>query len=182
MAVLLAALVAALIGLWLTTNKVTYPTASSGTGGIHSLATSSTFLAGYEWFVIDNTTELALDYLVQGYVTVGTTPTANTQIRIYCVASYDGTTWPDVFDGTPSAETVTSAGVGSGFLVLASVINVDATTSNVAYPFRFSLASLFGGYVPKKTAIFVAHNTGVNLNSTSGNQAYGYAPQDTTNG
>ncbi|MFO0806686.1 MAG: hypothetical protein U0791_26575 [Gemmataceae bacterium] len=44
------------------------------------------------------------------------------------------------------------------------------------------MASLFGGYVPKKTAIFVAHNTGVNLNSTSGNQAYGYAPQDTING
>lgn len=181
MILLCTLLVAALIGLWLTTNKVTYPTATSGTGGITSLATSSTWLAGYEWFVIDNTTELALDYLVQGNIMVGTTPTANTQIRVYCVASYDGSTWPDVFDGTPSAETVTSAGVGSGFLALAAVMNVDATTSNLAYPFRFSLASLFGGYVPKKTAIFVTHNTAVNLNSTAGNHTYAYAPQDTTN-
>jgi len=182
MILLCTALAAALVGLWLTTNKVVYPTATSGTGGLTSLATSSTFLAGYEWFVIDNTTELALDYLVQGNIMVGTTPTINTQIRVYCVASYDGSTWPDVFDGTPSAETVTSAGVRSGFLVLACVINVDATTSNVAYPFRFSLASLFGGYVPKKTAIFVAHNTGVNLHATAGNHTYAYAPQDTTNG
>lgn len=165
----------------MSTNKVSYPTPTSGTGGINSLATSSTFLAGYEWFVIDNTTELALDYLIQGNVMVGTTPTANTQIRLYCVASYDGSTWPDVFDGTPSAETITSAGVGSGFLVPACFINVDAATSNVAYPFKFTIASLFGGYVPKKVAIFVAHNTAVNLNSTAGNQTYSYAPQNVTN-
>lgn len=169
-------------GLSLTTNLADYPAATSGNGGINSLATSSTWLAGYEWFIIDNGTQKALDYLVQGNVMVGTTPTASTQIRIYVIGSFDGSTWPDVFDGTPSAETITSSGVGSGFLILGSVMNVDANTSNLAYPFKFSLASLFGGTVPKKTAIFVTHNTGVNLNSTAGNQTYIYAPFDTTNG
>ena len=164
-----------------TTNLVSYPASTSGTGGINSLGSSSTFLAGYEWFLIDNSAALALDYQVQGNVMVGSSPTAGTQIRIYSVASVDGTTWPDVFDGTPSAETVTSAGVASGFLRLACVINVDATTSNLAYPFVFSLANIWGGAPPKKSVVFVTHNTAANLNATAGNQTYIYAPITTTN-
>lgn len=156
--------------------KIEYGTATTGTGGIHSLATSSTWLAGYEWFVIDNATDKMLDFLVQGVVRVGTTPTANTEIRIYAVGSYDGTTWPDVFDGTPSAETITSAGVRDSFAKLAAVMLVDATTSDRDYPFLFTVAALFGGVVPKKVAIFVTHSTAANLNSTSGNQIYAYQP------
>jgi hypothetical protein len=158
------------------TQNIFYGTATSSTGGINSLATSSGFTAGYEWFVIDNTTALAVDFEVYGLITVGTTPTTATQINIYAVPSYDGTTWPDVFDGTPSAETLTSAGVGVGFLYLAKVLSVDSTTSDRGYPYFFSLASLFGGIVPAKTAIFVTHNTGQNLNATAGNQTYNYRP------
>lgn len=156
--------------------KLAYGTAATGTGGINSLATSSSWTAGYEWYIIDNTTDKALDREQSGKVMVGTTPTAGTEIRLYAVGSYDGTTWPDVFDGTPSAETLTSAGVGAGFLKLAAVLPVDATTSDVAHPFEFSIASLFGGIVPKKVAIFVTHNTGVNLNATAGNQTYADQP------
>lgn len=156
--------------------KTEYGTAVTGTGGIHSLATSSTWTAGYEWYIVDNTTDKALDRLQQGTIRVGTSPTANTEIRIYAVGSYDGTVWPDVFDGTPSAETVTSEGVRDSFAKLAAVLRVDSTTTDRDYPFQFSLASLFGGAVPKKVAIFVAHNTGVNLNSTSGNQKYADQP------
>jgi hypothetical protein len=156
--------------------KIEYGTATTGTGGIHSLATSSTWLAGYEWFVIDNATDKALDYQVQGVVRVGTTPTVNTEIRLYAVASYDGSTWPDVFDGTPSAETITSAGVRDSFAKNVAVLPVDATTSDRDYPFFFTLATFFGGTIPKKVAIFVAHNTAVNLNATSGNQQYAYQP------
>ncbi len=182
MAPILAALVLWLLfGLWISTNRAVYQTATSSTGGVTSLATSSTFLAGYEWFVIDNGTELALDYQVSGQIMVGTTPTANTEIRIYAVASYDGSTWPDVFDGTPSAETITNAGVMASFMKLAAVLPVTATTSNVAHPFFFTIAQLFGGTVPKKVAIYVAHNTGVNLNSTGGNHTYAYVPYDSTN-
>lgn len=155
--------------------KRAYGSATTGTGGITSLATSSTWLAGYEWFVIDNSSDLMLDYEVQGQVTVGTTPTSGTEIRLYAVGSYDGSTWPDVFDGTPSAETVTSAGVRDGFAKLAAVMSVDATTSDRPYPFHVgSVAALFGGNLPKKVAFFVAHNTGVNLNGTAGNHTYAY--------
>jgi hypothetical protein len=30
--------------------------------------------------------------------------------------------------------------------------------------------------MPKKVAVFVVHNTGVNLNATAGNQKYAYSP------
>ena len=160
--------------------KTAYGTGTASTGGINSLATSSDWTAGYEWFVIDNTTALAWDYFVQGYITVGTTPTINTQIRIYLVGSYDGTTWPDVFDGTPSAETNTSAGVRDSYIKLAAVLKVDSTTSDRAYPFEFSVRGAFGGSLPKKIAVFVTHNTGVNLNATAGNQVYAYMPEYAT--
>jgi hypothetical protein len=154
--------------------KIAYQGAQTLTNAIASLATSSTWVAGYESATVDNTSNLYLDYIFDGKVTVGTTPTASTEIRIYVVASVDGTTWPDVFDGTTSAETVTSAGVRDGFAKLACVMAVDATTSDRAYPFCFTVASLFGGVVPPKFVLFTTHNTAVNLNSTAGNHVFNY--------
>jgi hypothetical protein len=156
--------------------KLAYGTATSSTGGLTSLASSSTWLAGYEWFVIDNgTSELAEDYFVDLVIRVGTTPTVNTEIRVYLAASYDGTTYPDVLDGTPSAETITSAGVRDSFMKLAGVGIVDATTSNRDYPIQFNVASFYPS-LPKKIIVFVAHNTAVNLNATAGNHKYAYSP------
>lgn len=157
------------------TRSLSYSTATASTGGITSLATSSTWLAGYEWFIIDNSSELAIDYFVDLVIRVGTTPTANTEIRIYLAGSYDGSTYPDVLDGTPSAETVTSAGVRDSFMKLAGVGVVDATTSDRDYPIQFNTSSFFPN-PPKKIIVFVAHNTGVNLNATAGNHKYAYSP------
>lgn len=157
------------------TRSISYGTAVTGTGGINSLATSSTWLAGYEWVIIDNTSELAIDYFIDLVIRVGTTPTANTEIRVYLLASYDGSTYPDVFDGTGSAETVTSAGVRDSFMKLAGVGIVDATTSDRDYPIQFNLLSFYPS-IPKKVILFVTHNTGVNLNSTAGNQKYAISP------
>lgn len=157
------------------TRNLSYATATSSTGGITSLASSSNWTAGYEWFVIDNSTELAIDYFVDLVIRCGTTPTANTEIRVYLAGSYDGSTYPDVFDGTPSAETVTSAGVRDSFMKLAGVGVVDATTSDRDYPIQFNTSSFFPN-PPKKIVVFVAHNTGVNLNATAGNHKYAYSP------
>lgn len=154
--------------------KIAYGTSTALVNAIEALATSSAWLAGFESAVVDNSTNKYLDYTFEGKVTVGTTPTINTEIRIYVVASFDGTTWPDVFDGTTGAETVTSEGVRDGFAKLAAVLRVDATTSDRVYPFAFSVASLFGGVCPAKFALFTAHNTGVNLNATGGNQVFNY--------
>lgn len=155
--------------------KIAYQTDQTLTNAIESLATSSTWVGGYESAWIDNATNLYADYLITGKVTVGTSPTASTEIRIYVVTSTeDGTTYPDVFDGTTSAETVTSEGVRDGFAKLAAVLRVDSTTSDRGYPFAFSVASLFGGVCPREFCLFTTHNTGVNLNSTGSNQVTKY--------
>lgn len=141
------------------------------------LASSSTFVGGRESTEIDNSTNKYDDVFLSGQVTVGTTPTTNTQIIVYVFSrtSQDTPTYPDVMDGTDSDETLTSAGVGQGFLKQAAVMNVDSTTSNRAYAFGpVSLAPLFGGNMPKFWSIFVSHNTGVALNSTAGNHFFKY--------
>lgn len=166
-----------------TNNKLAFGTATALTNAIQSLATSSDWTAGYESDVIDNSSNLYLDYELWGKATVGTSPTSNTQIRIYIVPCFDGTNWPDAFEGTTSAETWTSAGIRDATAVMAKVIAVDSTTSDRGYTWSIpSVASLFGGVVPAKFALFTTHNTGVNLNSTGSNQTTNYRGVYTTNG
>lgn len=156
------------------TVNISYRASSTITINPENVASSSTFVAGVESDVYDNTTNKDVDVLIAGTWTCGTTPTANTQVLIYVVAVRDDTpTYPDVFDGTHSAETVTSFGVGQGFMKLGGVLNVDSTTSNRAYDCApFSVAQLFGGVCPSKFVLFVTHNTGVNSNSTAGNHVW----------
>jgi hypothetical protein len=142
-----------------------------------STASSSTFVAGRESTQIDNTTNLYVDALVQGLVTVGTTPTANTVINVYVWGSDTSlaTTAIDVLDGTDSAETLTNVGILASALRLAASAYVTATTSDLAYPIStFSVAALFGGVMPRFWGLFVAHNTAVNLNATGGNHVFQY--------
>lgn len=159
--------------------KIEYAASSALTITLGGLATSSTWVAGRESTAVDNTTNKYLDYLLAGKIRVGTTPTISTEIRVYVVALMEDSTYPDVFDGTDSAETVTgsSEGVRDGFAKLAAVMRVDSTTSDRDYYFGpLSVASLFGGACPKKFAVFVTHNTGVNLNATDGNHAIHVSP------
>jgi len=139
---------------------------------LSSLASSATWVAGRESNEIDNTTNKYVDALVQGKVTVGTTPTANTSINIYVWGADTSlaTTAIDVLDGTDSAETLTNTGVLYSALKLGAVISVLVNTSNVTYNVApFSVAQLFGGVMPKFWGLFVAHNTGVNLNASNAN-------------
>jgi hypothetical protein len=157
--------------------KIEYAASSALTITLASLGSSATWVAGRESTAVDNTTNKYLDYLLAGKVTVGTTPTVNTEIRVYVVALMEDATWPDVFDGTDSAETVTSAGVRDGHAKLAAAMPVDSTTSDRVYNFGpVSVAGLFGGACPKKFVVFVTHNSGVNLNSTGGNHAVHVTP------
>lgn len=142
-----------------------------------SLASSATWVAGQESTAVA-TGDPVLDYLVAGKVTVGTSPTANTQIQVWAYGSYDDTpTYPDTIDGTNSAETLTSAAIRNAALTLLAVMDVDATTSDRTYWFSpTSLAAAFGGVLPKNWGVWVTHNTGVNLNSTGSNHALSYTP------
>ena len=70
---------------------------------------------------------------------------------------------------------LTNTGVLFSALKLGAVITVTDSTSNVGYNFApFSVAALFGGVMPKFWGLYVAHNTGVNLNATGGNHAFSF--------
>ena len=136
-----------------------------------NLGTSGTFIAGRECTQIDNTVNLYMDAQVSGFISVGTTPTANTSINIYVWGADTSlaTTAIDVLDGTDSAETLTNTGILNA-LRPGQSIGVIATTSDILYPILpFSVASRFGGVMPKFWGLFVAHSTGVNLRNTSVN-------------
>lgn len=159
------------------TVAVAYTGPTTITFSTASIATSATFVAGAESTQIDNTTNLFVDALVEGLETVGTTPTANTQIQVYVWGSHTSlaTTARDVLDGTDSVETLTSAGIRDSFMKMAAVAVVDATTSDRGYPLGpFSVAALFGGTMPQFWGLFLTHNTGVNLNAIAGNHVWKY--------
>jgi hypothetical protein len=149
--------------------KQAYGTATDATITLASLASDTNLLAGRESAEVVNTSTLALDYLVSGKITSGTSPTASRQIEVWAIGSWDGTNWPDVFDGTESAETITSADIKASVCRLVAVMATSAT-SNVTYHFGpVSIASAFGGVCPPKFVLFVVHNTAVALNATAGN-------------
>lgn len=156
------------------TVSISYRASSTITIAPENVATSSTFVAGVESNVYDNTSNKDVDVLIAGVWTSGTTPTANTQVQIWVIAIRDDTpTYPDVFDGTSSAETATAAGALQGYGRLGAVLNVDTNTSNRAYDCSpFSVAQLFGGVMPPKFVLFITHNTAVNSNSTAGNHVW----------
>jgi hypothetical protein len=159
--------------------KTKYPSTSSVALTISpaSLASSSTWVAGRESTAVDNTTNLDIDHLVSGMITTGTTPTVSTFIEVWAYASWktaSGTpSYPDVLDGTDSAETLTSVNVKSSMLRMIATITVDNTSDRAYYFGPVSIAQLYGS-LPKFWGVFIAHNTGVNLNSTAGNHVIEY--------
>lgn len=162
--------------------KTKYPATSSTdlTITLASLASGAqnVFTAGQESTAVDNTTNNDLDHLLSGMITTGTTPTASRTINVYAYAnlsSASGTpTYPDVLDGTNSAETFTSANVQNTAVRFIASITVDATSNRAYYFGPVSIASIFGGSLPKFWGVYVAHDTAVALNATGGNHKLSY--------
>jgi hypothetical protein len=147
---------------------ITYGTPTAMTITLASLGSSAT--AGRESTAVDNTSTLAVDYIVGGKITTGTTPTANNVIEVWAYGMYDATEY--IGGATGSDAALTPAG-NKNLLKLIQVIQVTAT-SNVAYAWGCtSVATLFGGVVPQKWGIWVLNTSAVALNSTGGNhEAY----------
>ena len=160
------------------TTAINYSTNTTITISPASLATSSDFTAGRESNEIDNvTTNKYVDAIVQGKLTVGTSPTANTEIRIYVWGADTSlaTTALGVLDGTDSAETIVNTGFLASALKQAATISVIQATSDITYNFvPFSVATLFGGNMPKFWGLFVSHNTVAALHATAGNHALSF--------
>lgn len=155
-----------------------YAASTAITIGLHStpLGSSSSFVAGRSSAEIDNTTNKYDDAFVSGKITVGTTPTINTQILVFVYGADTSLVTTNIgpLAGTDADKSWNTAGEYSGFLKLGAALQVDATTSNRVYNLAFGVANLYGGIMPKYWGLFVVHNTGVALNSTSTNHVISY--------
>jgi hypothetical protein len=153
--------------------KAVYAASSNQTvTNLNSLAASQTFVAGWESGAIDNTTNLYLDYRITAKITVGASSLQAGQIRLYLVGPLDDSTWPDVFDGTESTETITDTEMRDAICKLGAVSDTDTGVSDVYYLDCPSARAVFNGLLPKKFVIFITHNahTTTVAIAASGNQ------------
>ena len=161
--------------------KTKYPQASVDTIALTitlaSLATDANLLAGRASTAIVNTSNLDLDHVVSGRITVGTSPTSGKAIEVWAYAPIQvssGTpTYPDSITGTDANKTMTSSNVKRAGLRLVQAITVDSTSDRTYPVAATSIAQLFGA-MPPWWGLFVVHDTAVSLNSTAGNHYLNY--------
>lgn len=156
--------------------KLAYASSAAFTIGLATgpLATDANLLAGRQSTAVSNTSNKYLDYLIGGKITTGTSPTASKTIEVWAYGSVeDSPIYPDVITGSDGNVTFTSRDILANGLALIASIPTDNTSSRTYWIRPVSLLSLFG-VVPKNFGLFVVHNTGVNLHSTSGNHALYY--------
>jgi hypothetical protein len=157
--------------------KTAWGTEAALTVTLASLATSATFVSGRESTAVAATGTTVEDELLSGKITTGTSPTAAKEIRVYVYGQIEDTpTYPDVLDGTDSAETITDTELLGTAIRLVEVIPTDDSSDQTYYFGPVGLAQYFGGLLPPRWGVFISHNTGVNLNSTGSNHAIWHQP------
>jgi hypothetical protein len=156
----------------MTTASPLYGTTAALTITLASLATAASLDVGRQSTVIDNGSDDAIDAMVGGKVTTGTSPTASRQIEIWLFGSYDDTEYSGGAGASDAALTPDTKTVLKLITIIPTV-----NTSDKAYRWGpFSVAAAFDGLMPEKWGVWVTHNTGVNLNSTAGNHEIYYTP------
>ena len=140
---------------------------------LDALASSSTHLSGWESDAIDNSSAGYLDYEINAVLQVESAGLSVGELRMYLVAELNDSAWPDVFDGTQSAETVTSSDIRDAICVLAAVTATDTTASRTYALQCPSARAVFKGNLPRKFVVFITQSTGAALESTADpNQVY----------
>lgn len=141
---------------------INYGAVTELTMDISSLASSASFLAGYESAQVDNTTTRWDDFLVNvdGILDGATAPVVGQQIQLYVWGSDVSlaTTPIDTLDGTASAVTLGHDSVRQSLRFVAAPTVTVATASLKYYIQPFSVAQLFGGNQPTFWGLYLAHN------------------------
>lgn len=140
---------------------------------LDGLASSATHVAGWESGAIDNSSNLYVDYIINAVLRAESAGLSAGEIRVHLVAEQSDSTWPDVFDGTESAETVTDTNVRDAICRVAAVTATDTTASQDYFLNIPSVAAVFGGTCPRKFVVFITQSTGTTLETTGDpNQVY----------
>jgi hypothetical protein len=153
--------------------KLAYAAAAAFTITLTSLATSSSWIAGRSALAIDNSSARNIDSEITARIAVGTTPTVDTEVRIYGIqALFPDTTvvWPDSASatnlGTDANVAFTSAYTRDGGVKPLLGATAVAATSNVVYPIACLSSAQAWGKEPKRWTVYVTHNTVAALNAT----------------
>lgn len=163
------------------TVQILYPATGTTalTISLASLADDNTNgVVGRQSDAVTNASNLDIDHSLAGKIRVGTSPTAGRAIELWVVAPVaiaSGTpTWPDTFGSSDAARTVTSRNVlFSAAAPLPSLI-VDSTSNRDFFLRPTSIASLFGGVLPRQWVLWVLNRTGVALNATGSESWFEY--------
>ena len=161
-----------------TTDKISYATSTGITCTLASLASSAT--AGRSCAAVDNTTNLYDDAML--YIAVKTSASALANDKacyVYLFGSEDGTNYNGSSaeaEGTDAAVTFDSPTNLKGPFVL-SCPAVSTTYKLVIG----SVASAFGGIMPRKWGFVLQNYTGQALDSTEGNHTKTYTGITYTN-
>lgn len=154
--------------------KLVYAASANQTvTNLNSLASNQTWIAGWESALIDNTTNLYLDYRVTAQLTITSSNNQAGELRMYFVGMLDDSTWPAPFDGTESAETITDVEERDAFCRLGAVAVVDTSAGAVIYLDCPSVAQVFGGNLPAKFVLYISINSSTTTTAglaSSGNQ------------
>lgn len=148
--------------------KISYVADAAFTMDLSALAASATWVAGRESTWIANSSNY-LDFRISGSFISGTTPTAPAEHRLYYLSATEDTpTYPDVFDGTDSAETLTNTNIRDSLIIGWS--GTVSATSNVTYPCisALTMAQAFG-VCPKNFGLFFTHAHTAALKTDAGN-------------
>ena len=146
--------------------KLAYVSSAALTITLTSLASSAAFLSGQESLALDNSSGLYLDHRVTAKIRTGTTPTVDTEIRMYGhVSLTDTPTYIDQMTGANAARNVTNAYILDRGLILLGATAVSATSNVDYYIHSITVAEAFG-FADRNWGLYVTHNTVAALNAT----------------
>lgn len=147
----------------MTTQSIVYGTRTALTATLNSLVN----LSNRESNAIDNTSTLAVDYVISVTLKTGTSPSAGGLIYVW-IASSDGTDWTGGATGSDSSYTA-----GEEWQLQPLQVFTVSATSNVVYKqVTPSLATYFGGTVPPKFSLIIENQSGAALNASSNGIEY----------
>lgn len=155
--------------------KLAYGSSTGITCTLASLATTN----ARESTAVVNTTNLYLDALVQVQVKLQTgTPSSDKAVYVYAYGSEDGTNYADNASGSDAAITLR---VPTALRLIGIIPCPDS--GGLTYKSQpFSVASAFGGSLPRKWGIVIENQTGIALSATEGDHAKRYTGVYTTVG
>ena len=136
---------------------------------LHSLATSSTHVNGWESAEIDGTGYSVC--FVTAKIVVAAAGLSAGEIRLWVVPRLDDSNYPGGFDGTESTETapLDDEGGTAGGAILLKGVTTDTTASQTYYFHPVNVTRAFDGILPKTFVLFITQSTGANL-AAAGNQ------------